>query len=80
MKKKPFIDKINEHMVKFKAKQLTLEQLEPIIVDLGERYNDLLYDLWKSLMTIEMQLFEQCEVRFVIRFLFLKSQIGNKIF
>ncbi|CAB3247675.1 unnamed protein product [Arctia plantaginis] len=59
--KKPFIDKMNEHMAKFKAKQITIEQLEPIIIDLGERYNDLLYDLWKNLMTIEMQLFEQCE-------------------
>ncbi|CAH2981430.1 unnamed protein product [Chilo suppressalis] len=61
-KKKPLVDKMNELIQKFTTKQATIELLEPAIVDLGDAFNDVLYELWKSLMTIEMQLYEQCEV------------------
>ncbi|CAG4946971.1 unnamed protein product [Parnassius apollo] len=60
-KKARLVEQMNEIIVKFAAKQATLEQLEPSIVDLGETFNDTLFELWKNLMTIEMQLFEQCE-------------------
>lgn len=53
---------MNEVIAKFMTKQATLEELEPNIVDLGEAFNDSLYEMWKNLMTIEMQLYEQCEV------------------
>lgn len=62
MKKLPLFDQLQEHINKFSAKQATIEQLEPIIMELGESFNDMLHELWKGLMTIEMQLFEQCEV------------------
>lgn len=61
-KKKPLISQMNEIISKFMSKQVTLEQLEPDILDAGEAFNDIIYDLWKKLMTIEMQLYEQCEV------------------
>lgn len=54
---------MNQIIGKFTAKQATMEQLEPNIIDAGEAFNELIYDLWKKLMTIEMQLYEQCEVR-----------------
>ncbi|CAH2090948.1 unnamed protein product [Euphydryas editha] len=60
-KKTPLINKMNEIISKFTSKQATLEQLEPSILDAGEAFNDIIYDLWKKLMTIEMQLYEQCE-------------------
>ncbi|XP_052755007.1 dynein regulatory complex subunit 3 [Galleria mellonella] len=60
-KKKPLTEAMNEVIRKFSTKQATIEQLEPRIVDLGESFNDVLYELWKSLMTIEMQLYERCE-------------------
>ncbi|XP_045450916.1 dynein regulatory complex subunit 3-like [Melitaea cinxia] len=60
-KKKPLISQMNEIISKFMSKQVTLEQLEPDILDAGEAFNDIIYDLWKKLMTIEMQLYEQCE-------------------
>ncbi|XP_059053982.1 dynein regulatory complex subunit 3-like [Achroia grisella] len=60
-KKKPLVESMNEVIRKFSTKQATIDQLEPTIVDLGEAYNDVLYELWKSLMIIEMQLYERCE-------------------
>ncbi|XP_068618661.1 dynein regulatory complex subunit 3-like [Battus philenor] len=60
-KKAQFLNQMNELIGKFTAKQATLEQLEPNIVDLGESFNDALFELWKNLMTIEMHLYEQCE-------------------
>ncbi|KAG6444686.1 hypothetical protein O3G_MSEX003532 [Manduca sexta] len=60
-KKKPLADQMNELITKFTTKQATIEQLEQTLVDLGETFNEVLYQLWKSLMTIEMQLYEQCE-------------------
>lgn len=62
VKKKPLLEQMNEIVKKFATKQATIEQLEPQLVTLVETFNDLLYTVWKSLMTIEMQLFEQCEV------------------
>lgn len=62
-KKKPLVEQMNGLISKFTAKQATIEQLEPQLMDLGEAFNDALYELWKSLMTIEMQLYERCEVR-----------------
>lgn len=62
MKKKPLFKQLDENISKFTAKQATLEQLEPAVVDLGDQFNDVLHDLWKDLMTLEMQLYEQCEV------------------
>ncbi|CAG9793993.1 unnamed protein product [Diatraea saccharalis] len=62
-KKKPLVTTLNELIQKFTSKQATIEQLEPLLVDLGDAFNDILYDLWKNLMTIEMQLYEQCEVK-----------------
>lgn len=53
---------MNEIISKFTKKQATIEELEPNIVDAGESFNDIIYELWKKLMTIEMTLFEQCEV------------------
>lgn len=61
-KKKPLVEQMNQIIGKYTAKQATLEQLEPNIIDAGEAFNDLIYDLWKKLMTLEMQLYEQCEV------------------
>ncbi|KAI8426087.1 hypothetical protein MSG28_005046 [Choristoneura fumiferana] len=52
---------MQEVIEKFKAKQATVEQLEPTIVDLTETFNDVLYELWKGLMNTEMQLYERCE-------------------
>ncbi|CAG9561376.1 unnamed protein product [Danaus chrysippus] len=60
-KKKPLVEQMNQIIGKFTAKQATMEQLEPNIIDAGEAFNDLIYDLWKKLMTLEMQLYEQCE-------------------
>ncbi|XP_050351560.1 dynein regulatory complex subunit 3-like [Nymphalis io] len=60
-KKKPLIDQMTELIGKFTSKKATIEQLEPNIIDAGEAFNDIIYDLWKQLMTIEMQLYEQCE-------------------
>ncbi|OWR55525.1 dynein regulatory complex subunit 3-like [Danaus plexippus] len=60
-KKKPLVEQMNQIIGKYTAKQATLEQLEPNIIDAGEAFNDLIYDLWKKLMTLEMQLYEQCE-------------------
>lgn len=61
-KKRPLVNEMQEFINKFTTKQATIEELEPLIVDLGETFNEVLYHLWKSLMTIEMQLYEQCEV------------------
>jgi hypothetical protein len=66
LKKKPLVDQMNELIQKFTSKQATLDQLEPVLVDLGETLNDTLYDLWKKLMSIEMQLYEQCEVSLIL--------------
>ncbi|XP_026499077.1 dynein regulatory complex subunit 3-like [Vanessa tameamea] len=60
-KKKSLIDQMNELIGRFTSKKATIEQLEPNIIDAGEAFNDIIYDLWKKLMTIEMQLYEQCE-------------------
>ncbi|KAH9641689.1 hypothetical protein HF086_005135 [Spodoptera exigua] len=60
-KKKPIMAQVADISNQFKAKQISLEQMEPMLLDLGETYHEMLYELWKSLMTIEMQLFEQCE-------------------
>ncbi|XP_047534682.1 dynein regulatory complex subunit 3-like [Vanessa atalanta] len=60
-KKKPLIEQMNEIIGKFTSKKATIDQLEPNIIDAGEAFNDIIYDLWKKLMTIEMQLYEQCE-------------------
>ncbi|XP_028029107.1 dynein regulatory complex subunit 3-like [Bombyx mandarina] len=60
-KKRPLVNEMQEFINKFTTKQATIEELEPLIVDLGETFNEVLYHLWKSLMTIEMQLYEQCE-------------------
>ncbi|KAF9806727.1 hypothetical protein SFRURICE_011431 [Spodoptera frugiperda] len=60
-KKKPVMDQVAEISAKFTSKQISLEQMEPMLLELGETYHDILYELWKSLMTTEMQLFEQCE-------------------
>lgn len=57
------MDQVAEISAKFTSKQISLEQMEPMLLELGETYHDILYELWKSLMTTEMQLFEQCEVR-----------------
>ncbi|KOB64008.1 Uncharacterized protein OBRU01_24641 [Operophtera brumata] len=38
--KKPIIVQMNELINKFKSKQSTIEQLEPVIVELGDTYND----------------------------------------
>lgn len=61
-KKAPLISTLQGLQAKFVAKQATLEQLEPQIVDLSDTFNEVLYDCWRQLMTIEMNLFEQCEV------------------
>ncbi|XP_049874456.1 dynein regulatory complex subunit 3-like [Pectinophora gossypiella] len=61
IKKKPLVDQMNELIAKFTEKKATLEQVEPQIVELGDQFNDVLYDVWKKLMTLEMNLFEQCE-------------------
>ncbi|KAL4712059.1 hypothetical protein ACJJTC_003726 [Scirpophaga incertulas] len=60
-KKKPLVDQMNEIIQKFTSKQATIEELEPTLIDLGESFNEILYDLWKNLMMTEMQLYEQCE-------------------
>ncbi|XP_045766707.1 dynein regulatory complex subunit 3-like isoform X1 [Maniola jurtina] len=60
-KKKPLIGQMNEIISKFTKKQATIEQLEPNIIDTGELFNDVIFDLWKKLMSIEMTLYEQCE-------------------
>ncbi|KAJ0178160.1 hypothetical protein K1T71_005983 [Dendrolimus kikuchii] len=60
-KKRPLVDQMNEVILKFSSKQATIEQLESQIIDLGDAFNDVLYAMWKSLMSIEMQLYEQCE-------------------
>ncbi|XP_041987235.1 dynein regulatory complex subunit 3-like [Aricia agestis] len=60
-RKKPLVDQLNSIIGKFAAQQATIEQLEPTIIDAGESFNDAVFDLWKKLMTIEMQLYEQCE-------------------
>ncbi|VVD03260.1 unnamed protein product [Leptidea sinapis] len=57
---KDLVDNALEDSVK-RTKQATLEQMETNIIDAGESFNDIVYDLWKKLMTIEMQLYEQCE-------------------
>lgn len=54
--------KTEEYRVKIDSKQMTIEEAEPFLIELGEQFHETLYELWKSLMTIEMQLFEQCEV------------------
>ncbi|XP_013190894.1 dynein regulatory complex subunit 3 [Amyelois transitella] len=60
-KKQPLVAQMNELINKFTTKQATIEDLEPKIMDLGEAFNEVLYELWKDLMTIEMRLYEQCE-------------------
>ncbi|XP_039755667.1 dynein regulatory complex subunit 3-like [Pararge aegeria] len=60
-KKKPLVGQMNEIILKFTNKQATIEQLEPNIIDVGESFNDVIFDLWKKLMSIEMTLYEQCE-------------------
>ncbi|KAL0871762.1 hypothetical protein ABMA27_004260 [Loxostege sticticalis] len=60
-KKKPLVEQMNALIGKFATKQATIEQLEPQLMDLGEAFNDTLYELWKKLMTIEMELYERCE-------------------
>ncbi|CAG4962699.1 unnamed protein product [Colias eurytheme] len=60
-KKKPLVEQMNEIINKVTAKQATIEQVEPNIIDAGEAFNELVYDLWKKLMSIEMQLYERCE-------------------
>ncbi|XP_022830342.1 dynein regulatory complex subunit 3-like isoform X1 [Spodoptera litura] len=60
-KKKPIMAHVAEISNKFTTKQISLEQMEPMLLEIGESYHELLYELWKSLMTTEMQLFEQCE-------------------
>ncbi|PZC75733.1 dynein regulatory complex subunit 3 [Helicoverpa armigera] len=60
-KKKPVMEKVREISDQFNSKLITLEQMEPMLLELGESYHEVLYELWKSLMTTEMQLFEQCE-------------------
>lgn len=57
---------MNEIISKFTKKQATIEELEPNIVDAGESFNDIIYELWKKLMTIEMTLYEQCEVMLLL--------------
>lgn len=69
-KKKPLLDQMNEQINKFKTKQSTIEQLEPVIMELSDAYNDVLHELWKKLMTIEMRLFEQCEESYLPTYLF----------
>lgn len=54
---------VTDLIAKYTAKQLTLEVVEPAIAEASDKFNELVYELWKSLMTLEMQLFEQCEVR-----------------
>ncbi|XP_075978515.1 dynein regulatory complex subunit 3-like [Anticarsia gemmatalis] len=61
LKKQPLVEQLNELIAKYTSKQATIEQLEPSIVEVGDQFNETLYQLWKSLMTLEMQLFEQCE-------------------
>lgn len=69
---------MNQIIGKFTAKQATIEELEPNIIDAGESFNDLIFDLWKKLMTIEMQLYEQCEVRFKNEYsVIIYSNIGT---
>lgn len=63
-KKKPLVDQMNDIIGKVTTKQATLEQMESNVIDTGEAFNDLIYDLWKKLLTIEMQLYERCEVTF----------------
>ncbi|XP_045526239.1 dynein regulatory complex subunit 3-like [Pieris brassicae] len=60
-KKKPLVEQMNEIIGKVTTKQATLEQVETNVIDSGEAFTDLIYDLWKKLMTIEMQLYERCE-------------------
>ncbi|KAJ8713615.1 hypothetical protein PYW07_013985 [Mythimna separata] len=59
--KKPIMDQVNSVSTQYTAKQISLDDFEQILVDLGESFNEILYELWKSLMTLEMHLFEQCE-------------------
>lgn len=61
-KKAPLFSTLQGLLAKFVSKQATLEQLEPQILDFSDIFNDVLYECWKQLMTIEMNLFEQCEV------------------
>ncbi|XP_026746550.1 LOW QUALITY PROTEIN: dynein regulatory complex subunit 3-like [Trichoplusia ni] len=60
-KKKPIMAKVDEYFSKIDAKQMAVEEAEPLLIELGEQFHETLYELWKALMTIEMQLFEQCE-------------------
>lgn len=50
---------------KFQAKPEDIAEVEPEVMDLTEYFNDLVELLWKDLMTIEMTLFEQCEVSLI---------------
>lgn len=61
--KAPLLGEMNEIIFMFTNKIATLQVLEPRVMDLGERFNDLLFSLWKKLMLAEFILFEQCEVR-----------------
>ncbi|XP_063623655.1 dynein regulatory complex subunit 3-like [Cydia splendana] len=60
-KKDNMIGQMQEIIDKFTTKEATIDQLEPKVMDLSDTFNDVLYELWKSIMTIEMQLYEQCE-------------------
>ncbi|KAJ8715983.1 hypothetical protein PYW08_013268 [Mythimna loreyi] len=60
-KRKPVMEQVNEISVQYSAKQISMDEMEQVLVELGESFNEMLYDLWKSLMTLEMHLFEQCE-------------------
>lgn len=64
-RKKDLVDEMKEIIEKVlsKDKDSTLDIMEPRIVDLSDLFNEALFALWKELMTIEMRLFEQCEVR-----------------
>ncbi|KAJ2943667.1 hypothetical protein O0L34_g16779 [Tuta absoluta] len=61
IKKVPLMESLHKLIQKFTEKKATLELIEPQISDLTDLYNDLLYDIWRKLMTLEMNLFEQCE-------------------
>lgn len=61
-KKKPLIAELQTMVKKVNNKEETFENIESDLLDLGESFNDVLYEMWKKLMTIEMNLYEQCEV------------------
>ncbi|GBP79774.1 Dynein regulatory complex subunit 3 [Eumeta japonica] len=59
--KKPLTSKLNALIEQVTSKAVSVFEIDSTLIELGENFGKIVYNLWKNLMSIEIQLFEQCE-------------------